>query len=254
MAMLLELAGVSVRFAGLQALIDVDLTASGGEIKAVIGPNGAGKTTLFNAISGYVPLAGGEIALNGSAIHGLAPNEIAARGVRRTFQNGGLFPELTALENVLAGLHARIDASFVGILFGTRAARAAEREAVTRARQLLDLLGVSHLADQQVKSMSGGQQRTIEIVRAVAGEPPLLLLDEPAVGLAPPVRAQLIELIRRLAGEMGIAVLLIEHAIDLVMAAADVVAVFNGGAKIAEGPPGAIRNDPAVLEAYLGHV
>ena len=153
---MLELQHVGVRFAGLQALSDVSLTARGGAVHALIGPNGAGKTTLFNAISGYVALSAGTIALDGAPIHGLTPHQIAARGLRRTFQNGGLFAELTALENVLAGLHARIDASFAGILFGSRAARAAEREALARARELLRAMGVAHLADQPVKTLSTG--------------------------------------------------------------------------------------------------
>ncbi|HWV80519.1 MAG TPA: ABC transporter ATP-binding protein [Hyphomicrobiaceae bacterium] len=252
MAALLELDNVSVHFAGLKALTGVSLQARPGEIKAVIGPNGAGKTTLFNVISGYVGATGGAITFQGQRIHGLTPHEIAAKGVRRTFQNGGLFGEMTALENVLTGLHSQIDSGFTGLLFGTRAARAAEREAVSRARRLLDLVGIGHVADQPAKDLSGGQQRMVEIVRTLAVDPPLLLLDEPAVGLAPPVRDRLMEIIRRLAGEEGVSILLIEHAIDLVMKASDVIVVLNAGQKIAEGRPEEIRRDRDVLEAYLG--
>jgi branched-chain amino acid transport system ATP-binding protein len=252
MAALLELDNVSVHFAGLQALTGVSLQARAGEIKAVIGPNGAGKTTLFNVISGYVGATSGAITFQGQHIHHLTPHEIAAKGVRRTFQNGGLFGEMTALENVLAGLHSQIDSSFAGLLFGTRAAHAAEREALVRARRLLDLVGIGHVADQPAKDLSGGQQRMVEIVRTLAADPPLLLLDEPAVGLAPPVRDRLMEIIRRLAGEEGVSILLIEHAIDLVMKASDVIVVLNAGQKIAEGRPEEIRRDRDVLEAYLG--
>ena len=252
MAALLELDNVSVHFAGLKALTGVSLQARPGEIKAVIGPNGAGKTTLINVISGYVGATGGAITFQGQRIHGLTPHEIAAKGVRRTFQNGGLFGEMTALENVLTGLHSQIDSGFTGLLFGTRAARAAEREAVSRARRLLDLVGIGHVADQPAKDLSGGQQRMVEIVRTLAVDPPLLLLDEPAVGLAPPVRDRLMEIIRRLAGEEGVSILLIEHAIDLVMKASDVIVVLNAGQKIAEGRPEEIRRDRDVLEAYLG--
>jgi branched-chain amino acid transport system ATP-binding protein len=251
---LLDLKNVSVHFTGLKALTDVSMTARGGEIKAVIGPNGAGKTTLFNVISGYVEPTAGEIFLRGEPIHGLAPHHISERGVRRTFQNGGLFGEMTVLENVLTGLHVDINSSFFGLLFGTKAARDAEREATARARKLLASMDMSEFADQQVKSLSGGQQRIVEIVRTVATAPPLMLLDEPAVGLSPPMRERMMEIIKRLAGEQGVAILLIEHAIDLVMAGADVIVVLNAGEKIAEGPPQEIREDRTVLEAYLGHV
>jgi branched-chain amino acid transport system ATP-binding protein len=250
---LLELADVSVHFAGLKALTGVSLQAWRGEVKAIIGPNGAGKTTLFNVISGYVSATGGAIRFQGQDIHHLTPHEIAAKGVRRTFQNGGLFGEMSALENVLAGLHSQINSSFAGLLFGTNAARAAEREALSRARRLLDLIGIGNLADQPAKDLSGGQQRMVEIVRALATDPPLLLLDEPAVGLAPPVRDRVMEIIRRLAGEQGVGILLIEHAIDLVMKGADIIVVLNSGQKIAEGKPEEIRRDREVLEAYLGY-
>ena len=250
---LLKLQGVSVNFSGLRALDNVTFNAHAGEVRAVIGPNGAGKTTLFNAISGYVPSTEGDIHFKGEPIHGLAPHEISVKGVRRTFQNGGLFPELTALENVLAGLHMHIDGSFLGIVMGLGEAREAEREGIARARRLLDLMDLGAIADQPVKDLSGGQQRMVEIVRTLATEPPLLLLDEPVVGLAPPMRDRMMEIIRRLAGEEGIGIMLIEHVIDLVMSGSDVIVVLSSGEVIAEGTPDEIRQNREVLEAYLGH-
>ena len=250
---LLKVQGVSVNFSGLKALANVTFDAHAGEVRAVIGPNGAGKTTLFNAISGYVESTEGTIYFKGTPIHGLAPHDISIKGVRRTFQNGGLFPELTALENVLAGLHVHIDGSFLGIVMGLGEAREAEREGIARARRLLDLMDLGAIADQPVKDLSGGQQRMVEIVRTLATEPPLLLLDEPVVGLAPPMRDRMMEIIRRLAGEEGIGIMLIEHVIDLVMSGSDVIVVLSSGEVIAEGTPDEIRQNREVLEAYLGH-
>ncbi len=250
---LLKLEGLSVNFSGLHALEDVSFNAHGGEVRAVIGPNGAGKTTLFNAISGYVPTTAGEIHFKGEPIHGLAPHDISIKGIRRTFQNGGLFPELTALENILAGLHVHIQSSFFGIVLGLGEAREAEREGIERARRLLDLMDLGALADQPVKDLSGGQQRMVEIVRTLATEPPLLLLDEPVVGLSPPMRDRMMQIIRRLAGEEGIGIMLIEHVIDLVMSGSDVIVVLSSGELIAEGKPEEIRQNRDVLEAYLGH-
>jgi len=251
-APLLQLHEVTVRFGGLVAVDAVSLEMRAGEICALIGPNGAGKTTLFNAVAGNVVADAGSIRFRGEEIGGLTPHEISLRGARRTFQNGGLFGGMTALENVLVGLHADVDSGLPGLLCGRRSA-AAERAATRRARELLDVMGVGAIADRPAGSLSGGQQRMVEIVRALATEPPLLLLDEPAVGLAPPARTQLGDVIRRLARERGVAILLIEHAIELVMRVADRVIVLSEGRKVADAPPEVVRADRAVLEAYLGH-
>jgi branched-chain amino acid transport system ATP-binding protein len=252
-APLLELRNVSVHFSGVRALTDVSFCAYPGEVRAVIGPNGAGKTTLFNAVTGYVEPTSGQILFRGDEIQGLLPHVVSAHGIRRTFQNGGLFGDITVLENVLCGYHTRIDSGFLGLLLGGRAAAAAEREAVARARALLDFMGIRELENRTAKDLSGGQQRMVEITRALSTDAPLLLLDEPAVGLTPPVRDQLLEVIRRLAGERGIGVLLIEHAIEMVMKGADVIVVLNGGQAIAEGKPEEIRKNREVLDAYLGY-
>lgn len=253
MPKLLEVTGLSVRFGGLTAVNDVSLHLDAGEICALIGPNGAGKTSLFNAIAGYVPITTGEVRLRGAPIHGLTPHEIAARGVRRTFQNGGLFNELTALENVLVGLHGCIGSDFFGITLGGRRSARTESAATAKARDLLTLMHIAHLADHAAGALSGGQQRMVEIVRALATDPPLLLLDEPAVGLAPPARQQLGAIIRDLARTRRIGILLIEHAIELVMGISDRVVVLNYGRKVADGTPQDVRTDRNVLEAYLGH-
>ena len=249
---LLEVSGASVRFGGLTAVNDVSFEAEPGEVRALIGPNGAGKTTLFKAIAGEEPLSGGTIRFQGEPLQALTPHEISSRGVRRTFQNGGLFGELTALENILAGLHTRIPSSFGGLLLGTRGAKTAEKNGTRRARELLEMMGIPHVADQWARDLSGGQQRMVEIVRALATDPPLLLLDEPAVGLAPPAREELMKIIRRLVEEERIAVILIEHAIEFVMTVCDTLMVLNNGELIAEGPPEEVRQNREVLEAYLG--
>ena len=253
MPALLELADVTVCFGGLTAVDRVSFEVAAGEVCALIGPNGAGKSTLFNAVAGNAAIASGRILLRGDPIHHLMPHTVSARGVRRTFQNGGLFAHLTALENVLVGLHAQVESGFFGLLLGAARSRRAEAAATRRAREMLALMVVEHVADHLAVELSSVQQRLVELVRALATDPPLLLLDEPAVGLAPPMREKLGQIIRRLAKERGIGIVLIEHAIELVMTVSDRVVVLNYGRKVADAAPDEVRADKKVLEAYLGH-
>jgi ABC-type branched-subunit amino acid transport system ATPase component len=248
----LELDAVSVQFAGLKAVSDVSFTVAPGEICAVIGPNGAGKSTLFNAIGGYVRLASGRVLFDGEPLNGKPIHDIAAAGIRRTFQNGGLFLDMTVIENVLVGLHQTHPIPLVSAALNLPSARRRESEAIGKARELLDMMGIREQEDVLLRNLSSGQQRMVEIIRALATPAKLLMLDEPAVGLTTVEVQRLDAILKRLA-KTGIAILLVEHVLDLVMSVSDKVVVLNSGERLAEGTPAEVRSNPAVLEAYLGH-
>ena len=248
---LLELRGLTRRYAGLVAVDGVDMQVGHGGVHAVIGPNGAGKTTLFNLVSGLVPPSGGAIALDGRDVTGLAPERRAALGLGRTFQNIRVFAGMTVLENVLTGLHATLRAGLAATVLRLPGFRAEERAAVQQARAALELVGLQDKAEWQAGALSYGDQRRLEIARAMAPGPRLLLLDEPAAGMNPAETEALAILMRSLRGRTT--VLLVEHDMGFVMDISDRVTVLNFGRLIYEGAPAQVRSEPVVIEAYLGH-
>jgi branched-chain amino acid transport system ATP-binding protein len=257
MERILDVKNLTMLFGGLRAVDAVDLDVAEGEIVALIGPNGAGKTTFFNCITGIYDPTDGDVLISPPGqkqrrINGLKPNQVTEWGLARTFQNIRLFPNMTALENVMIGRHCRTSAGVLGAVFRGPRTRGEEREIVAHSYRFLEKMGLARYVNELAKNLPYGAQRRLEIARALATEPFLLLLDEPAAGMNPQETRELDELITRIRDEEKISILLIEHDMKLVMSLSDRIFVVDYGKKIAEGPPQEIKDNPAVIKAYLG--
>ena len=254
---LLEVSNLSMEFGGLRAIDNVSLDIFEGEIVALIGPNGAGKTTFFNCVTGIYTPTHGQVTIHpptgkSRKLNGMKPNSITALGMARTFQNIRLFPAMTVLENVMIGCHCRTSTSILDAILSTPKAKREEKETVERAYRLLEKVGLADVADEFSSNLSYGAQRRLEIARALATDPFLLLLDEPAAGMNPQETHELDALIMRIRNEEKVSILLIEHDMKLVMSISDRIYVVEYGKEIAQGTPREIKENPRVIEAYLG--